>query len=60
METNDDKAPQVHSELVPADDLLIVELDDRLEFGAAVLEGDLALSDLGCNGKSCTQNGSCP
>lgn len=39
-----------------ADDLLIVELDDRLEFTAAVI----AVDNYGCNNSNCVQNGYCP
>lgn len=39
-----------------ADDLLIVELDDRMEFTAAVLVAD----NYGCNDSKCVQNGYCP
>ena len=48
-----------HDELLlrPADDLLIIELDDRLEMGVAPVGTD---TNYGCNASSCTQNGYCP
>jgi len=47
-------------ELIPADEFLIVELDDRLEFGAALVETDL-IADLNykCNATGCVQNLGC-
>lgn len=45
-------------ELVSPDDFLIVELDDRLEFGAVLLE-DSSFDNTGCNGTACTVNASC-
>ncbi len=44
--------PEMHNQ--EFDELMIAELDDRLEFSAAVMEANLA-----CNGTGCTQNGSC-
>jgi hypothetical protein len=41
---------------VGPDELLIVELDDRLEFAAAVVSD----TNIGCNNSSCSQNGFCP
>jgi len=47
-------------ELVPADDILIIELDNRLEFGTPILEPALSLLDTtGCNGAACN-NSACP
>jgi len=57
MQDKDHKGTTPEQSLVSADDFLIVELDDRLEFGAAVIETDLiADNDYGCNGTGCTQN----
>lgn len=41
--------------LVSADDFLVLELDDRLEFGAIIID-DNVLTDYGCNGTNCQQN----
>jgi hypothetical protein len=38
-----------------AEELLIVELDDRLEMAIAVTD-----TNYGCNNSNCTQNGYCP
>lgn len=37
------------------DDLLIIELDDRMEMAAAVVD-----TNYGCNGSGCVQNIYCP
>lgn len=42
--------------LISADDFLVLELDDRLEFGAIIID-DSVLTDAGCNGSNCSQNG---
>jgi hypothetical protein len=46
-----------HEELVPMmiDDLLIVELDDRLEMALAAVDA----TNIGSNSDKCTQNGYC-
>ena len=58
----EDSKKDVRQELVPAEDLLIFELDDRLEFGTPILEPALSvLDDTACNGHGCTVNNSaCP
>ena len=38
------------------DDFLVIELDDRLEFGAVVID-DGSFNDTGCNSSGCSQNG---
>lgn len=43
--------------LTECTELMIVELDDRLEMAAAVLVTD---TNVGCNGSGCKQNGYCP
>lgn len=56
---NDEKN-NVKQELVPADDILIFELDDRLEFGTPILEPALSLLDVSaCNGSACNST-ACP
>lgn len=52
------KNDQENNKLLPADDFLILELDDRLEFGAVLIEDD-SFSNTACNSTGCTQNGSC-
>ena len=53
----EDNKKDVGQELVPAEDILIFELDDRLEFGTPVLEPALSvLDDTACNGSNCTVN----
>lgn len=46
-------------ECVRADDLLIMELDDRLEMGIVPLDASCS-TNFGCNSSNCTQNGYCP
>jgi len=58
MDKKDNEGAAPEYGLVPADEFLIVELDDRLEFGTAVLETDLIAEDnVACNSTGCTQNG---
>lgn len=48
---------KLRQDLVPAEDILIFELDDRLEFGTPILEPALSvLDDTACNGSNCTVN----
>jgi hypothetical protein len=55
-----DKKKEVQQELVPAEDILIFELDDRLEFGTPILEPALSVLDTtGCNDSTCPTNFSC-
>jgi hypothetical protein len=55
----DDKK-DVKQDLVPAEDILIFELDDRLEFGTPILEPALSLLDqTACNGSACNSR-ACP
>jgi hypothetical protein len=42
------------------DEFLIVELDDRFEFGVAVVDDDGYDWNAGCNSSNCTQNAYCP
>jgi len=57
MEQKDHEGVSPEHGLIPADDFLIVELDDRFEFGAAVIETDLIADDnYGCNGTNCHVN----
>lgn len=44
-------------QISPADDLLIVELDQRMEMAAALLADD---TNTKCNDANCPQNGACP
>ena len=37
------------------DDFIVIELDDRLEFGAVVID-DGSFDNTGCNATSCKQN----
>ena len=46
-------------EAVRVDDLLIVELDDRLELSAGIIVGN-GDTNIACNGNNCSQNGYCP
>ncbi len=43
-------------QLNPEDDLILLELDERLEFSIAAITAEL---NGGCNSSKCTQNGSC-
>lgn len=55
-----DEKKDVRQELVPAEDILIFELDDRLEFGTPILEPALSLLDqTACNGSACNST-ACP
>ena len=55
-----DEKKNVRKELVPAEDILIFELDDRLEFGTPILEPALSLLDqTACNGSNCNST-ACP
>jgi hypothetical protein len=55
-----DEKKDVRQELVPAEDILIFELDDRLEFGTPILEPALSLLDqTACNGSNCNST-ACP
>lgn len=58
----EDNKKAIRQELVPAENLLIFELDDRLEFGTPILEPALSILDTtACNGSGCTVNTSaCP
>ena len=58
----EDNKKDIRQELIPAEDLLIFELDDRLEFGTPILEPALSVLDqTACNGSGCTVNSSaCP
>ena len=58
----DNKKKDEQQALVPAENLLIFELDERLEFGTPILEPALAVLDTtACNGSGCTVNNSgCP
>jgi hypothetical protein len=41
-----------------AEDLYVVELDERLEFGAAIVDSDLqADTNTGCSNNNCSSNG---
>lgn len=56
----EDEKKENRQELVPADDILIIELDNRLEFGTPILEPALSLLDTtGCNGSACNTS-ACP
>jgi hypothetical protein len=44
---------------VRVDDLLIVELDDRLELSAGIIVGT-GDTNIACNANNCSQNGYCP
>jgi hypothetical protein len=44
---------------VRVDDLLIVELDDRLELSAGIIVGT-GDTNIACNASNCSQNGYCP
>lgn len=57
-----DEKKDAQQGLVPAENLLIFELDDRLEFGTPILEPALSILDTtACNGHDCTVNASaCP
>jgi hypothetical protein len=49
-----DEKKDVQQALVPAENLLIFELDDRLEFGTPILEPVLSVLDTtGCNDRAC-------
>ena len=55
-----DEKKDVRQELIPAEDILIFELDDRLEFGTPILEPALSLLDqTACNGSACNST-ACP
>jgi hypothetical protein len=55
-----DEKKDVRQELVPAEDILIFEFDDRLEFGTPILEPALSLLDqTACNGSACNST-ACP
>jgi len=58
MKKNDsEKLINPGGELVPVDDFLIVELDDRLEFGVPLIDGKVFNEPT--NGHGCTSNTSC-
>lgn len=44
---------------VPVEDLMIVELDDRLELSAGIIVGN-GDTNIACNASNCSQNGYCP
>ena len=57
MERKEAMSDFAGQEIAPAEDMLIVELDDRLEFSLALIETDLSPDvNIACNTKSCTQN----
>jgi hypothetical protein len=43
-----------------SEDFLIVELDERFEFGVAVIDDSTLDDNYGCNASNCVQNGYCP
>lgn len=42
------------------EDFLVIELDERFEFGVAVIDDGTYEDNTGCNEKDCQQNGACP
>jgi len=42
-----------HEELVPADELFVFELDERMEFGIAVIDPVADPNQMACNGSNC-------
>jgi hypothetical protein len=42
------------------EDFLVIELDERFEFGVAVIDDGTYEDNTGCNDKDCQQNGVCP
>lgn len=49
-----------NDELIPANDLMIVELDDRHEFVVAVLTVLFDDTNTKCNDTKCSQDAACP
>lgn len=47
-------------ELRENQDFLVVELEERFEFGVAVIDDSSYDNDVACNGTGCKQNGYCP
>jgi hypothetical protein len=52
MEDKDNLLKRDAQDILPPEEMLIIELDDRIEFGIPIYGLDIA-----CNKSKCTQNG---
>ena len=53
MEDKNKMVKRPEEEILPPEEMLIIELDDRMEFGLPIYN----YLDVACNTKTCTQNG---
>ena len=60
MKSDKNGSNDKNDELIPANDLMIVELDDRHEFVVAVLAVLFDDTNTTCNNTKCSQNDACP
>jgi hypothetical protein len=60
MKSDKDDSNDKNGELIPANDLMIVELDDRHEFVVAVLAVLFDDTNTKCNDTKCSQDAACP